>query len=70
MTGTIKLYQIAGNNGFPLKKETERYYSETERKRIITHWNRKYNGQMVNHFIQIAPGVDLTKNKKDEIINP
>lgn len=61
ITGTIKLYQIAGNNGVPLRKEMGRYYSVKERKRIIAHWCRKYAGLMLNHFIQVAPGADLTR---------
>jgi hypothetical protein len=60
MTGTIKLYKISGNCGQPLKIELERYYSEIERKKIIEHWRRKHNGAIVNCFIQIAPGHDLT----------
>lgn len=60
MTGTIKLYKNSSLGYQAHLVEVERYYSETERKRIITHWKRKYNGSLNLHYIQIAPGVDLT----------
>lgn len=60
MTGTIKLYQNRQDQ-CGLKLEANYYRSELERKQILTHWKRKYNGQMNNFYIQVAPGVDLTK---------
>ena len=60
MTGTIKLYKNISLGNQAHLVEVERYYSEVERKRILQHWKRKYNGTLNLHYIQIAPGIDLT----------
>jgi len=61
MTGTIKLYKMQSEN-INVVAEVHRYYSVKERKKILIHWERKYNGLLINYFIQIAPGY-LTDKK-------
>lgn len=62
--GTIKLYRKYGSDPGYHQAEIARYYTISERKRIVEVWKRRHGSLFELMMIQIAPGVDLTNKFK------
>jgi len=59
MSGTVRLYNIHDILGSHI--EQSYFYSDpTDRKRMIEIWKRRGYFEYGDHFIQIAPDVNLT----------
>lgn len=63
MSGTIKLYQKGYGNKPDCRVATTYYFDLKDRKRIVARWMNFYGSHIYNHYVQIAPGVDLRKKK-------
>lgn len=60
-SGSIKLVENRPVGAKVLERAV--YYNLDERKRIVRHWHRKYNGKMNLCYIQYAPGVHKIKTE-------